>query len=757
MTAQELRQVVQKFADRPVDVEIGERTLMAELQGQIVEVSLKQSGGLLYCIEGGREELAEQWVIRRLGNLDILANRILEFVQQDNMLVPVRAKLTGVSDDEGKEVLQSMQDVVKELPTIVNGLPAASTNVIYLTSDAGEGKTCVMEALARFQARAFLDRQTDWLLLPIGLAGRPFMRLDEVIVAALANHFRFRYLYYEALLELVKRKAVVLGLDGFEEMFIESQTGEVASSLGNLVARLESQGTMIFAARKAYYRYSNFQAQAKLFKSIRDMNVAFGEVRLERWKREQFILCCERFGLAKAEANTIYENFSRRLPSDHPVLTRAVLARRAIHEVVEGGGESRLACILGNDDTSPESVFEKFIHALIEREALQKWIDRTGEAATPLLSPDEHLLLLMELAQEMWLAGAEILSWDALEAATEVVVSEFGKGPSTIRQAKERIRQHALLQKGPIDDTYGFDHEEFRAYFLGRSLSLLLDKGLTSDVRRFLSVRMLPELTVRIAVQSISRKSMEKIIELLHTLASSGTKASFSRINAAVLLVRVISANALLNQQLRDMYFPSGVLVGVNLSNITFEECIFENITITDRPFKNISFKKCTIVELICPLTEEFNSGCFDAASVPEITRTGLDDLAESHYSPQEKRNFLKTIGFTILDDSDSSTSISVPEMDARVNDVEKVVRAFRKATQVNQGILAVRLGRRWNEFEKSVLPDLLQNRILVEVNYEGHGRQRRFKLGVGFDDVDRARHLCEGSYDIFLQELTES
>ena len=34
----------------------------------------------------------------------------------------------------------------------------------------------------------------------------------------------------EALLELVKRGSVVLALDGFEEMFIESQTGEVASS-----------------------------------------------------------------------------------------------------------------------------------------------------------------------------------------------------------------------------------------------------------------------------------------------------------------------------------------------------------------------------------------------------------------------------------------------------------------------------------------------------------------------------------------------
>jgi len=758
MTAEEFKQIVQKFADRKVDVELGGRTLVAEVQGQILEVTLDQKGGLLYCKEGGREETAESWIIRRLGNLDILANRILEFVIDDKALVPVEAELTGVVDSEDSGAISHVEDVVNALPEMVNSLPAASTNIIYLTSDAGEGKTCVLEALARLQARAFLDRRSDWILLPIGLAGRPFMRLDEVIVAALANVFRFRYLYYEAILELVKRKVIVLGLDGFEEMFIESQTGEVASSLGNLVSKLDSQGTLIFAARKAYYHYSNLEAQAKLFKAIRNMNVAFGEAQLQRWKKNQFIQCCEKYGMTTQEANGIFDGFCTKLSSDHPVLTRAVLARRAIKEVVNrgGGGESTITDILGVGDTSPESVFERFVNALIHREATEKWIDRTGEAAAPLLTLEEHRCLLMSIAEEMWIGGTDFLSWNVIEETTEVVVDSLGKSPSTVRQAKERIQHHALLQRKSSGNTHGFDHEEFRTYFLGCRLRLLLVDPRPADIRRFLSVRILPELTVRVAVRAplLEEGSISSVLGVLKEVASAGPRSSFGRINAASLLVRIISGAGLHDQQLKDMYFPAEMVSGLDLRGIHFEECLFERISLRDEPLRNVEFRSCTIVELVCLPDNHGNSGSFDSMSIPDVIRTGFDDKASFLYSPKSKRIFLQSAGFKIIDEAEVQAAEPEPEMDERVNDVEKVVRAFSKATQVNSNILAMRLGRRWNEFERKILSELIRCGVLVEVRFEGSGQQRRFKLGVGFDEVARARRLCGGDFKRFLDEL---
>lgn len=755
MTADELKKIVQKFADRPVDVVLGKDTICAEVHGQLLEVGLTIKGGAIFCVEGGIEELAEQWIVRRLGNLEILANRILEFVPEDKELVPVEAELVGVVDLEDTNTKTRVNDVVHSLSEMVDQLPVASTNVIYLTSDAGEGKTCVLDALARLQARAFLDRKSEWLLLPIGLAGRPFMRLDEVIVAALANRYRFRYLYYEALLELVKRRSIVLGLDGFEEMFIESQTGEVASSLGNLVARLDSQGTLIFAARKAYYRFSNMEAQAKLFKSIRDMNVAFGEAQLIRWSRNQFIMCCENYGLTFAESDNVYDAFCRRLPSNHPILTRAVLARRAIKEVVDAGGNSALANVLGSGDTSAESVFERFVNALILREANEKWIDRTGEAAEPILSPEEHYSLLMAIAEEMWLSGTEFLSWDILETATEIAVDSFDKGPSAVRQSKERIRQHALLQEDASKSAYSFDHEEFRSFFLGCKLGQLLVENQLANIRRILGVRMLPDLAVRVTVQKIqgSEVIISSVVKILHDVAGSGPKSSFSRINAANLLVRLVSERKLLGQQLKDMYYSADTISAVDISGISFEDCLFERISVLCNALRDVNFRSCTIVDLVYLEGLDQSSGYFDVQSIPDSIHTGLDDSAPVHYSPKSKREFLQSKGFTI-EEAALPAPDAGPEMDERVLDVEKAIRAFRKATQVNENVLAVRFGRRWNVFERDILPELIRRGILIETGYQGHGQQRRFKLGVGFDDVDHARRNSGGNYRGFLDEL---
>ena len=142
------------------------------------------------------------------------------------------------------------------------------TSVVYLTSDAGEGKTSLIDYLAVKQAEAFRAKQSDWLLVPIPLGGRPFLRFDDVVVSALVNRLRFQLLYYDAFLELVRLGVLVPAFDGFEEMIVERSSAEAISALGNLVGRLRSAGTCLVAARKAYFDYPSFGSQARLFDSV---------------------------------------------------------------------------------------------------------------------------------------------------------------------------------------------------------------------------------------------------------------------------------------------------------------------------------------------------------------------------------------------------------------------------------------------------------------------------------------------------------
>src|SRR5207245_686027 len=101
----------------------------------------------------------------------------------------------------------------------------------YLTSHAGEGKTTVINELAVEQARKFRRSETDWLLVPISLAGKPFLRFEDVIVASLMNQLRFQRLYFDAFVELVRMGVIIPALDGFEEVFVETAEGDADKDL----------------------------------------------------------------------------------------------------------------------------------------------------------------------------------------------------------------------------------------------------------------------------------------------------------------------------------------------------------------------------------------------------------------------------------------------------------------------------------------------------------------------------------------------
>ena len=109
------------------------------------------------------------------------------------------------------------------------------------------------------------------------------MRLDDLVIGSVVNRLRFPYYYYDSIIELMKIGSLVLALDGFEEMFVETQTGDAVSSLGRLVSKLESEGKLLIAARKAYYHYKDSRAQTKLFQSFGNSDVTFSIMDPENW------------------------------------------------------------------------------------------------------------------------------------------------------------------------------------------------------------------------------------------------------------------------------------------------------------------------------------------------------------------------------------------------------------------------------------------------------------------------------------------
>ena len=305
--------------------------------------------------------------LARVAKLPQLADRIIAtttvapdvaarspFIDPSGMFVP------DLADAEETDSEAFVENAVHTLLTKATDPLPGATSVLYLTSDAGEGKTTVINRTANLQAHKYKARKTASLIVPIPLSGRAFLTFDDAVIAALVNKLRFSYLYFDAFLQLVRMGVIVPAFDGYEEMLVEGSKGEAVSALGNLVQTLESSGTVIVAARKAFFEYISFKTQARLLDAIGDRSASFSRLALLRWSKDQF---CE-YGRRRnvPDPEEIHAIVAARLGADHPILTRAVLVRR-LYDVIAGGVDrQQLATLLGSNphDYFSRSLMQSF-------------------------------------------------------------------------------------------------------------------------------------------------------------------------------------------------------------------------------------------------------------------------------------------------------------------------------------------------------------------------------------------------------------
>ena len=168
--------------------------------------------------------------------------------------------------------------------------------------------------------------------------------------------------------------AIVPALDGFEEMFVENANGDAISALGNLMEMLGSSGTVLIAARNAYFDYKNLNTQAPLFESIRQQSVEFSRLALNRWSRDQFVQYASLSGVE--DGASLFDQVAEALgDQQHPLLTRAVLVKRLMEFAISHTARDK---VIGRVSTA-EDYFGEFVGSIIEREAGEKWIDKLGE------------------------------------------------------------------------------------------------------------------------------------------------------------------------------------------------------------------------------------------------------------------------------------------------------------------------------------------------------------------------------------------
>lgn len=753
MELDEFRNILTAFADKPANIDIEGRNLLVEIRDELIEgrVSRRADGGL-WVEEDGVTQRAEDWVFKRIARLPILADRILTYVREEpHFIEPAGKKLDRMERSPDDDAQTNVDAVTAPILDLLDERPPGASTGVYLTCDAGEGKTTLIHHLARQQAHRYKAKETDWLLVPVALGGRPFLRFDDVFIGGLVNRLRFPFLYYDALVWLVRKGAIVPALDGFEEMFVESSAGDAVSALGNLMNLLDSQGTILIAARSAYFEYKDLRTQASLFDSFRGQSVDFVRIHISRWNHDRFVeYTKKRHVLRGAELFT--EVADRLHDASHPLLTRPVLVRRLIDVASDHTSRDELIEHIGADG---ELYFERFVESIIRREAREKWIDRIGEAARPLITERQHCDLLAEIASEMWDSQAAILPSDVFDYLVGLFAEDQHMDPQVTKQIHQRIRQHALISASDRGTTYEFDHEEFYHYFLGRAIARVVERGDIPEIRRFFRTARFPELTADVAKRRLMQDghSLRGIVGTLNAACSSEPYASFVKENAGIMMVRLIdSFEAEQHVSVARMSFPVNALLTRRISQVKFLDCDFERTELTGSTIEDCVFERCRFEQI-------------DLSNVTSVCRSRLRDCeilavvrsaGGAVFVPEAIAVVLKQAGFEVpvFASEIAHKDVDTAEQDWGLVLAERMCRAFFRSTGVNENTFRQRMGSDTGAFFRDVLPALLARGVVEETAYKGSGRQKRYRLGVSLLAVQRSIEQADGSFEKFLQRI---
>ena len=757
MEYEEFRSVLVAFADTPADVDLQKGNLVAEVRGEMIEAKLFRRGGDLIVEEDEVQHNAASWIIKRVARLPILADRILTQVPEEPYFIEPAGRLldrleVSPRDDEDDE--KALDCVTPAILESLGRRPEGTSTGLYVTSDAGEGKTTLIHHMARHQARQYKQKETDWLLLPIALGGRPFLRFDDVIIGTLVNTLRFPFLYYDALVWLVRMGVIVPALDGFEEMFVESQAGDAVSALGNLMRLLDSRGTILIAARSAFFEYKNLRAQAPLFDSFQDQSAEFARVRLEEWDRGRFVEYATKRGVHGGDG--LFEEVAAKLKDEsHPLLTRAVLVRRLVDVVSDGADRAKLIETIGADH---ERFFERFVESIMERESREKWIDRSGPPFRPLLLRSQHRDLLSEVAMEMWVNETAVLKSDIFDHIVDLYADSQGMAARITNQIHRRIRQHALIVTAVgTHNAFRFDHEEFYHYFLGEAVARTVAAADFPDIRRVFRIAKLPDLTIDVAARSILGGTLtgaQVIGTLNDACASEPLGSSLVKDNAGSLTARLIDsvkdANGVL---VKRMTFAVDSLLGRSIQNAEFQDCYFLRTGLAGATMRDCLFERCQFGQIDFTGVSLINRCELRDCQVDSVVRSA-DETAL--FAPDMIDTVLERQGFEVPSRRQRTEHVGPMTInpDHSLVLTERMCQAFFRSTGVNENTLRQRMSKDANLFFKEVLPELVSHEVVKEVDYKGSGKQHRYRLGVSLRHVQESIEQADGRFEKFLQGI---
>ncbi|HEY8055934.1 MAG TPA: pentapeptide repeat-containing protein [Terriglobales bacterium] len=729
MTIQEVQADIAAFADDENSVLAEKDTVIYRREGRDFYCTLRESSpGSIEIVVNGAIMPYSTFLGEELGRLSILASSVTSKRRDVVPYIDTRAELVDSLDNAVCD-----KSALTLLDSKVSAPAFGETRLLFLTGEAGEGKTALLKHLAYTSAMQYLARKRPSLFLHVDTQGRSFVRLEEAVARDIGQ-LRVSGLFYPGIVCLVRHGLLTIAVDGFDELLAEVGANEAYSGLGAFLRQLAGRGTVVAAARNAYFQAENYTSQSRLLSALPNVQVTVEQIRLLSWGSQETVEFFKKYktdeGLAISKPEQVYRELVDIVGDGHVILTRPFLVNAMARMLSSGPAEAK--SIIQDIGNSGLQVVPRVITEFLRREVDEKWRDPSGQ---PYLTLEQHLYMLAAVADELWSRRAKSIPIESLQILASAVSEELNIPVTRRVQISERVKAHVMLPSlGPNSVERGFEHDEFFEFFLAVRLCDLIALQKPSLLRRFLEQSPLPQMAARwtAASRPWTEAEVRAAVKGLSQISDSEVRSTYLKQNAGRLAARLASAAAPLDGlHFRSMYFEGDDWAGAALRGAVFSKCEFEAIDLSGCAWEGCRFESCTLQAVSFDDETSLRECVVDPGShVIGVIQTKAGQEVRRSYVPSTCEAMLKEIGlkFDYIEGEQLELADSAVREEVR-SALNGFLRIFARNSGATDGVIGVKLGARLSLFRKSVLPLLMKHGVVRESSYHGSGSQSRFEL----------------------------
>lgn len=679
-----------------------------------------------------------------LARLDVLAQKICAKRPASPAFVNGPATLDGGSQAPNND--KALALLAKECTEP----PPFAARVVFITGDAGHGKSWLLHEYQALTARQFVEGKSPFLFWHVNLQGRQLLRLSEALMGDLAE-LRFAGLWIPGLIRLLQYRLLVLAVDGFDELAAEQGSTDALGALALLVRQVEGSGTIVAASRRTFFDSRDYIKRTGMLRAAVSSDCEFHQIDLLNWRREDVVEFLRNFrldGKTVSNPEATYEETVGALggQAGHPLLTRPFLVAQLAKGLLLYG-ESPSQFIKGMAD--PQEGVPAIVGAFITREVTEKWRTREGEAY---LTSDQHVRLLASVAEEMWRNQSERLRIEDVETCAMALFDEWRIPQERRQQILLMVKMHVLLVVPPEagGEFRSFDHPSLRDYFVACALADYLKGSVEAPgnarLGRFLSLAPLSDAVARYAATLLRKANMDFILVIaqLRACVALEWRATHLQANIGTLvpfLLDGLEPAAPVDFDARALY-SSVVFERTTLRRVTLRNGGFVHVSFQGVDWEDVTFVQCDFTEAAFDEGANYRNVLFDACTFNgiRIFKAGEEVLRE--YAPGLIQRRLVGLGIEVRSGSVAAAAAPaapVPE-NARRRLVRRVLQSFNSTTVVAETFFEKKFKTDHDDLFGKVIPLLEEKGILVRRKWRGKGTpQGLWALARDVEDVERA------------------